>query len=196
MKTNSLKIKSKDLVVKVWWIPSHLLDDPRRDRTTPVPAWATNHHKLGNGHADRLAVTAAKLHELDPEVAEPIIHNIQTVKLVQKPLVAVIINMPKRKHNKSGRQPKPVPEVCDSLKIPAINSRHRFDAENIESGAMFSCQCCKDRYSKTAVGVRRLLKRIGDPKMGSTNAAMATGSISINGISTHHTHRLCHREGD
>ncbi len=68
-------IKEESLHFSVWRLPSHLADEPHRDRSHPTPEWVSQHHIWGNQHADRLAALAAKLYAIEPESADPIIKN-------------------------------------------------------------------------------------------------------------------------
>ena len=76
----------------MFWLPSHLDDDPGRERATPAPDWVTQVHINGNGHADRLAKTACRHFDLPSDIAKPILANLQVVKQIQLRLTAVLCN--------------------------------------------------------------------------------------------------------
>ena len=101
----------------------------------------------------------------------------------------VVCNLPHRNHIKT---PKPTPTSREPLSVLALNSRHHFDGFQ---GNAFKYLSCHQQYSKSAPGVRHFLKGICVP---SPNRAVSRvfGSISINGVSTHMSHILCHREGE
>ncbi len=48
------EIRKKQLQFSVRWIPSHLADDPHKERSGKIPEWVTQHHILGNQHAIRI----------------------------------------------------------------------------------------------------------------------------------------------
>ncbi len=111
-------------------------------------------------------------------------------KQIHKRFATVICNISNRKRDKL---PKPIQVPRDSLQVLAINSRHTFDERDTASNH-FRCLSSCQKYSKNAQGVRHFLKGICVPRPSSACASVS-GIIAINGISTHPSHKLYHREG-
>ena len=63
----------KRIKLDVFWMPSHLYDDPDKERKSETPAYVQQMHILGNHHADRLAGVAASYYDIHKHVTEPII---------------------------------------------------------------------------------------------------------------------------
>ena len=82
-------INDRQLVVNVWRVPSHLLEEPTKELNTPIPAWVSSFHKLGNSHADRMAVSAAGSYELAVELVMPIKKVIQKTRDIQRRIAAL-----------------------------------------------------------------------------------------------------------
>ena len=118
-------IQSKQVTFNAFLLPSHLDDEPERQRNLPTPDWVTDHHIRGNGHADRLVEYVRKHFDLSDEVAKPVVDAVALVKKIQRRLAAVICNLPHRK--KYGRSPKPVPEPKPSVKDRIAASTYHFD---------------------------------------------------------------------
>ncbi len=69
-------IVDKNIKIEVFWIPSHMYEDPLKERNTPPPKWFDDAHALGNHHADRLAGVSASYYALHNDIAAPIIRNV------------------------------------------------------------------------------------------------------------------------
>ncbi len=137
----------------MWWLPSHLPDDLHKERKIPIPNWAQHHHMLGNQHADRLALQAAKAYELDPEAIKPIVKITYDTKLILMCLATVVVNL---SHRKQDAVPKPGPRLSESLSAFALTS------EEVEKG-LLHCLNYRHRYSKLVPGVRRSLRECANP---------------------------------
>ena len=90
-------INDKRLDITVFWMPSHLLDDPDRKREKPTPLWVAHMRKLGNHHADRLAGLAASYYQLHKDIVRPIIKNLKLVRVIQRRLYSIVCILPHRK---------------------------------------------------------------------------------------------------
>ncbi len=98
-------IVDKNIKIEVYWIPSHMFDDPLKERKVPPPVWFTDTHALGNHHADRLAGVSASYYALHHHVTKPIINNVHLVRSIQLRISTVICNLPNRKFIELRKHP-------------------------------------------------------------------------------------------
>jgi hypothetical protein len=96
-------IDNKNITVESKWMPSHL-NQPNCKKSKP--RWVEPWHVTGNAEADRLAGEAARVHQLPATVTDPIVKTINTLKAVQRRIVAVIKSLPHRHIEKSPKQVK------------------------------------------------------------------------------------------
>ncbi len=82
----------KARILTVRWMPSHLLEKPEKGDYSCV----SNLDILGNEHADKLAVSAAKQACVTLDVSAPILYYFSLVKIIQKRLATILINLPNR----------------------------------------------------------------------------------------------------
>ena len=144
-------IQSKSVSFSVLWLPSHLDDDPNKERATPVPSWVTKTHINGNGHADRLAKTACRYFDLPSDVAKPILEQLQLAKQIQLRLAAVVCHLPHRTHNKHSKPlTLPLLTINDSI----LQSRHWFSNP---LASVLECTICLSRHSRASPALKGFL---------------------------------------
>ena len=126
-------LKTKQITMHAFGMPSHLLDMPDKQRTKPVPAFVETCHKLGNFHADRLAGNAASYYALHSDISNPIIKNIVLARNIQKRAYTIVCSLPHHDVHRSPKKGRPTP-----LSIPELiaNSVHEINA------IVDDCVCC------------------------------------------------------
>ena len=137
----------------------------------------------------RLAKTVCKYFYLPSDIAKPILSNLRLLKQIQLRLAAITCNLPHR--NKHGKVLKPPCEPAPSLRDLILKSQHSF----LDPDAGFlSCSVCLGRHSLASPGIRDFLAKECSPTaVFSTHLFRVSGSIFINGHSTHITCG-CHAE--
>jgi len=90
-------IEQKELLVSVYWMPSHTDTDPKKKKL--APAWMKEWHVKGNSVADKLADQAAAFHAVPELQSQPIIDVLKNLKLIQNRILHVISMFPQRPCN-------------------------------------------------------------------------------------------------
>ena len=85
-------IELNQLTVTVRWLPSHLKEDPQKER----PDWVEDWHIEGNRQADHFAGLAAKLHIVPPAISKEILTRLDQLKCIQLRAAAIVKLLPYR----------------------------------------------------------------------------------------------------
>ncbi len=176
-------IVDKNIKIEVYWIPSHMFDEPLKERKNPPPDWFTDMHALGNHHADRLAGISASHYALHNHIATPIIHNVFLVRNIQRRLYSIIRNLPNIKINREAKIPKPPRPSLLELIATSEHTINDLDNEVIR------CEVCRGSSTKSGHKARDFV--LGPCKANPINPhKIVKGQVYINGSVTHPSHNL------
>jgi len=154
-------IESKNITLRVRWMPSHLDEHPEKEK----PEWVTEHDICGNDHADRLVKASSRVADLSMDQVSRPIWNIHLTKAIQKRFICILMSLPAR------RQPFRPPQVPrqrpDKPSLENILSRtqhelflnqhgqyvcihcksmHNFKAKSFQQWALSPCIPCKIQH--------------------------------------------------
>ncbi len=174
----------KRIVLEVFWMPSHLLDYPDKERKKPTPEWVTRKHVLGNHHADRLAGIVASYYALHNDIADPIINNVLLVRAVQKRLYTIICNLPNRKIDREAKKQRVKAPTFQELRAC---TNHALVESNDDS---LRCEVCLGVSYGTGPSARKFLKGYCKPCGYNSRTHKVHGQISMNGCASHISHNL------
>ena len=126
----------KALEIKVRWMPSHLglgLNDPRPNNVSHLDV-------LANDRADHFAGLAAEQVQVSNPISTNHIYYIKLVKIIQRRLALIILNLPTRENDKDLK-PVPVPRVKLSTLIS--NTTHGI----VQKANRVYCKMCKCNFA-------------------------------------------------
>ncbi len=174
-------VYDKAIQLSVRWMPSHLLEKPEKG----VFSGMSNLDILGNDHADKLAVSAAKQACVTLDVSAPILYYSYLVKRIQNRLATILINLPNRPKREYEQKPnKPGFPFLDALK----SSTHVL----YEQDGRFSCARCLCNCKFKDPALKHWLSSqcvaIGSNK--DRPIRLLHSHVHVGNLSVHHSHKL------
>ena len=108
----------KAIELHVRWMPSHLGKDPESER----PTFVSHFDVLANDKVDEMARVAADLAEIPLEIASIHVDTVSLVRIIQKRLAFILLNLPPRQIKKDKKpQVEPKLRLCQLL----VKSSHK-----------------------------------------------------------------------
>ncbi len=190
-------IHQKGIVFTPHWMPSHLLEDPKRKRCKskdpkPTPDWVQRWHIIGNYHADLMATEACKAFDVEDHLAYPIISRAREIKLVQARISSIICHLP---HRPKVKNPPKVPRSTPTTEQLLFSSSHTFSFSGTsfqklaKSHTKLTCMECRASCSFASGQLKAFLKAECLPCLIEADDRVH-GNITINDIVSHFTHKL------
>ena len=119
-------ISTKQLILTVRWIPSHLSEKLSKDPNDVIPEFVSKLDIKANDWADEHAGKAAHSAEVSLNVSTPCLYHYHHIRRVQKRLVTILCTLPDRpKHIPKAKIPKE--ELCTIIAA----SRHVIFGQRI-----------------------------------------------------------------
>ncbi len=126
----------KAIRLSVRWMPSHLLEKPCKG----VFSGVSNLGILGNDHADKLTVDAARRACVPLNVSAPILYYRSLLRKIQYRLATILINLPNRKkEGADASRVVPPLSVADSVRFERCSVRLLTGLRNFEDSDARAC---------------------------------------------------------
>lgn len=184
------QIKTKELRLKVRWMPSHLgkgEDDPR-------PSNVSHFDVMSNDQADEYASKAAEEVQLPKPVAVNHIYYVNLVGKIQRRLATILLNLPTRLKNK-----EPKKEVAPRVKLDYLFEHTSHDLVHLAQRVR--CTKCLNSFSLNDPACKVWLRLACTPASTSRSSSFRVFPIQLaepihigNQIS-HMSHKLCSYRG-
>ena len=139
-------ISTRQLVVTVRWMPSHLKEDEER------PLGVSLEDVKANALADVQAGLAAKYHAVPLNVSAPYIYYFGLIRKIQRRLVDIIVSLPHR--SRIAKPKTPTPFHKETIEDLMHSSKHI----PFFSGTNISCARCFDKVPASGPCTRSWLQ--------------------------------------
>ena len=174
-------IYNKALDFRVRWMPSHLLENPKKGVFTGVSLTDL----YGNQQADSQAGEASKeaSRVIPVEDATAIIFNLRLVVRIQRRLAAILMSMPDR------------PKVPKAPTIPRVSLARLVDLSShtiVESESHIRCVRCLSSFKKSDPQAKRWLQASCAVVGSATDKPIPIfySNVHVGSSIIHHTHKL------
>ena len=179
-------IYDKALAFTVRWMPSHLLEHPKKT----VASGVSLEDLYGNDAADKQATIAAKdaARAIPLDVAKDIIFNRRLVTRIQLRLTTIMMHLPNR-----PKQPKKPVQHRVSLDSLIDETTHTI----LEEDKHVKCIACLSSFSKKDPNLKRWLCTACphsvsvDSSVQDKPMQLSKSNLHIGKTLAHHTHNLC-----
>jgi hypothetical protein len=183
-------IRSRNINLKVRWMPSHVLDKKAKDPTFQIPSDVTPLDIEMNTIVDELAGDAARITELPLNVTSVYLRYYFLIRHIQNRNAAIIMSLPER--------PKYIPkqrDIIESLDDCISSSSHTIFYAHSQS-SLIVCADCHGRHRLGLPGCKAWIQSYCAPTIVNRHVNMPTpvhcGDIHKGNTRIHGSHLMFH----